>query len=350
MAWGCVERLMNKIKFSILLTLALALLLVSAVSCGSGAGPLDSMSQTLTPLSEAVRQTATARAGNPGAEEELATAFVRATEKAAIVYGTQTAVAALNDASRLATATAIAPVVAELPRYGIDPAAGYVAWLHDPVTINLEGYQQTGYANDYENITALDFVLAADITWNTFNSASGCGFMFRSSADTNQPSQYIVLISRVANGQMVFLGMNQGKISNFKLFYPKGVDKSFDWFNGATNRLAVVVRGKYVDLYTNGEWIGQVDVTVPPSFGLPPVPTFELPPGATDEQKQDYQNQMNQINSGVEYFNSLLNQAIQNFTADSVILDEGFLGFIAMSQSGTMTCTFDKAWLFKLNP
>lgn len=341
---------MNKTKFSILLLFALAPLLVFAVSCGGGAGDLDPVSQTLTPLSESVRGTVTARAGDLGSGDELATAVARATEQSAIVYGTQTAFAALNDASRLATATAIAPVVAELPRYGIDPADGYVAWLHNPATIELQGYQQTGYANDFESTTALDFVMAADITWNTLSSASGCGFMFRSSADTNQPSQYIVLISRVATGQMAFLGMNEGKISNFKLFYPKGVDKSFDWFNGATNRLAVVARGKYVDLYTNGEWIGQVDVTVPPSIGLPPVPTIDLPPGATEAQQQDYENQMNQVNSGVDYFNSLLNQAIRNFTADSIILDEGFLGFIGMSQSGTMTCTFDNAWLFKLNP
>jgi hypothetical protein len=324
----------------------LTVILLLGAACGSGAGKLDSISLTLTPMSASIRGTATARAENSGSSDELATAIANATEQAGLVYGTQTAVAALNEPSRLATATAIAPVVAELPRYGIDPAQGYVAWLHNPVTIDLQGYQQTGYANDYQSITASDFVMAADITWNTVSSVSGCGFMFRSSADTNQPSQYIVLISRVASGQMAFLGMSEGKISNFHIYYPKGTDKSFNWFNDATNRLAVVARGKYIDLYTNGEWIGQVDVTVPPSASLPNVPAMELPSGATEAQQQDYQNQVNQTNSGIDYFNSLLSQAVKNFTTANIILDEGFLGFIGMSQAGTMTCTYDDAWLF----
>ena len=55
-------------------------------------------------------------------------------------------------------------LVAELPRYGIDPGQGHVAWVHKPVTIDLNGYQQSGYANDYQGITARDFVMAADIT------------------------------------------------------------------------------------------------------------------------------------------------------------------------------------------
>lgn len=332
----------------ILPVVALSILLLLGAACGLGAKKLDPISQTLTPMSASIRGTATARAASEGSNDELATAIVRATEQAILVYGTQTAVALLNDASRLATATAIAPVVAELPRYGVDPASGYVAWLHDPVSIELQGYQQTGYANDYQSVTAVDFVMAADVTWNTRNSASGCGFMFRSSADTNQPSQYIVLISRVASGQMAFLGMAEGKISNFRVFYPSGRDKAFDWKNDATNRLAVVARGKYVDLYTNGEWIGQVDVTQPPSVGLSKPPAIALPPGATETQKQDYENQMSQVDSGIDYFNSLLSQAIKNFTTSNVILDEGFLGFIGMSESGTMKCSYEDAWLFIL--
>lgn len=263
---------------------------------------------------------------------------------------TQTAVAALNEPSRLATATAIAPVVAELPRYGIDPAHGYVAWLHDPATIDLQGYQQTGYANDYQNITAGNFVIAADITWNTFNSVSGCGFMFRSNADTNQPSQYLVLITRVASGHLAFLGMADGKIANFRTFFPKDKDKSFSWLNGATNRLAVVARGKLIDLYTNGALIGQVDVTQPPSVLIPHPPAFELPPGATEAQVQDYNNQVAQTNSGIDQLNIQLSQAIKNFTTSNVVLTDGFLGFMGMSQSGSMVCTFEDAWLFILNP
>ena len=163
--------------------LYILLLSILVYGCSSSALP-ESISLTLTPMSGMIRETLTARAGEEGSSgNELATAVAKATAKAGDIYATQTARAALNEPSRLATVTAMAPVVAELPLYGVDPADGYVAWLHQPVTLDLSGFGQTGFANDYPQITAADFVMASDITWNTKNSISGCGFMFRSNGD-----------------------------------------------------------------------------------------------------------------------------------------------------------------------
>ena len=335
-------------KISILVT-ALLFVAVVAVACGPQTSRLLPLYQTLTPLSAEVKGTLTVRAGQVGSNENLATAIAKATSEAQLVYGTQTAVADLNSPSRLATATAIAPVVAELPRYGIDPGDGYVAWMHPPVTIQLEGYQQTGYANNFQNVTAGNFVMAADITWHTFNSASGCGFMFRSNGDTNQPSQYMVVITRVASGQMAFLGMVDGKIANYHNFYPKSKDKSFSWLNDATNRLGVVARGKIIDLYTNGELIGEVDVSQPPdpiAMSVPPTP--ELPSGANSSQLQDFNNQLSQADSGMAALNNELAQAQRNFSTSNAVLTDGFLGFVGLSQSGSMTCKFQNGWLFNL--
>ena len=326
----------------------LVAIFILGTSCGQGVSRLDSISQTLTPMSASVKGTATARAEDLGSKNDLATAIVKATAQAGIIFGTQTAIADINEPSRLATATAIAPVNAELPPYGLDPSQGYVAWLQGPVTIDLQGYEQTGYANDYQNITASNFAMAADITWNTFNSSSGCGFMFRSNADTNEPSQYLVLITRVASGHLAFLGMADGKIANYRTFFPKDEDASFSWFNDATNRLAVVARGQYIDLYTNGTLIGQVDVSKPPSALIPKAPAFDLPSGATEAQKEDYNNQVSQLNDGIDDLNGQLSQALMNFTTSNVILTDGYMGFVGMSQSGSMTCNFTNAWLFML--
>jgi len=216
------------------------------------------------------------------------------------------------------------------------------------VTIDLQGYQQTGYANDFQNIPAADFVMAADITWSTLNSESGCGFMFRSNADTNHPSQYVVLISRLSSGQSAFLGMVDGKVANFHSFFPKDRDKAFNWVNGSTNRLAVVARGIYIDLYTNGEWIGQVDLTQPPSNPPSSPPSVELPPDASDDLLEDYNNQLAQLDSGLEQMRNQLSEAKQNHTTSRVLTNEGFLGFVGMSQSGAMTCTYNNGWLFIL--
>ncbi len=331
------------------LTAGLLFVAIIAVSCGPEQANLLPIYQTLTPLSDSIRSTLTERAGQTGGNDDLSTAIAKATSESQLVYATETAIADLNSPSRLATATAIAPVVAELPSYGIDPGEGYVAWLHQPVTIQLEGYQQTGYANDFQNVTAANFVMAADITWHTFNSASGCGFMFRSNGDTNQPSQYMVVITRVASGQMAFLGMVNGKIANYHSFYPRSKDKSFSWFNDATNRLAVVARGKIIDIYTNEELIGEVDVTQPPDpIAISAPPTPELPSQANNSQLQDFNNQMSQSNSNMAALNNELAQAQQNFSTSNAVLTDGFLGFVSLSQSGSMTCKFSNSWLFNL--
>ena len=316
------------------------------VACGAGTKQLDPISLTLTPMSASVKGTATARAENVGSSDDLATAIARATEQAGFIYGTQTAVGALNEPSRLGTATAIAPVVAELPRYGIDPADGFVAWVHGPATIELHGYNQTGYANDFQQTTATDFVMATDITWNTQNSISGCGLMFRSDGDTNKPNQYSVVITRVASGYLAFMAMADGKIANFRTFFPKNEDKSFSWFNDATNRLAVVARGQLLDLYTNGVLISQVDTTAPPPESIAAPPTISLPAGADAAMEQDYADQTALYGDGIDQINSQLAEAKRNYGNQPAIFTDGFLGFIGVSQSGTMQCKFQNAWLF----
>ncbi len=339
-----MKRRVRILIFSIL-SMGLA---VAVVSCGANAGLSDAIFETVTPMSASVRGTITARAAQAGDNGSLATAIVRATEEAQNVFGTETAINDTNSPAHLATATAIAPVVAELPSYGIDPADGYVAWLHPPVTISLQGFQQTGYANDFPNVTAENFVLAADITWHTFDSASGCGFMFRSNGDKNQPSQYMVIISRMASGQMAFLAMVDGKVANYNSFFPKDKDKSFNWQQDSTNRLGVVARGNILDLYTNDELAGEVDVTQPPSQSLSVPPTPELPAGANTSQVQDFQNQVSQTTNGLDTISGQLAQAKSNFSPSTAVLPEGFLGFVGLSQSGSMTCKFSNAWLFNL--
>jgi hypothetical protein len=334
---------MNKRTSSLLL-----IIILLATACSLASEKMDPIDQTLTPLSAIVIGTATARAENEGgAGEELATAVVEATARSQVIYATQTARASLNDAARLATATVIAPVVAELPRYGIDPAQGYVAWIHKPVTIDLYGYQQTGYANDYQQITAKDFVMAADINWTDKNSLSACGFMFRSNGDQNKPSQYNVIMSRVASGHLAFTATIDGEIGNIHAFFPYDQDKSFQWQNGTTNRLAVVVRGAIIDIYTNGVLIGEVDTTKPPPNLNLMIGKPELPTGATPEQLQVYQNQLNEYNQITDQVSAQLAQAQRNYANNNkAIYSEGLLGFIGMSQSGSLTCKFSNAWLF----
>ena len=325
--------------------------LLLIMACGFGSSSLESMSLTVTPLSEHVRETITARAGNQsGSGDELATAVAKATEKSAGIYATQTARAELNEPARLATVTAMAPVVAELPRYGVDPGGGYVAWLHQPAVIDLNGFGQTGFANDYPQITAKDFVMAADITWNTKNSLSGCGFMFRSNGDQKKPSQYMVLITRTATGRAGWLALMDGQVSNFREFYPKDQDKSFNWFNNSTNRFAIVVRGDLIDIYSNGTLIGNINIKEGPPDVILKQPKVVIPDNVLPDQLEQFQQLANQQDQGNHQIQGQLTEARKNFAIKKPFLYDGLLGFLGASDSGHMICTFQNAWLFILNP
>lgn len=339
---------MTRLVKYLLFLIGMVIFTTFGVSCSSNGSELLAMNQTLTPMSASVRGTITARASSGNSDGMLSTAIANATSQADNIYATQTAVAALTDSSHLATATAIAPLVAELPRYGINPADGYIAWQNPPVTVDSQDTAQTGFANYFQGGSAGDFVLAADITWHTVNSTSGCGFAFRSNGDANQPSQYVVIISRVASGYLTFLETEAGKIANFHSFYPKDKDKLFNWANDSTNRLAIVAQGTLVDIFTNGVQVGEVDLTQPPSESIAIPATPELPSGASTVLAQDYQDQLNQMNASIGLLNGQLTQAKQNYAPANAMLTDGFLGFVGLSQSGATTCKFDNAWLFIL--
>ncbi len=340
---------MKNEPFRLILCCTLIALFLLGILSGCGGSIDKSILETLTPMSLSIAGTATARAGDEGTGDTLQTAEAVATQRSQEIYATQTARASLNEPARQATITAMAPVLAELPRYGLDISQGYVAWIHQPVTINLQGYMTNGYANDYSQITAADFVMAADITWNTVASLSGCGFMFRSNGDQNEPDQYSVLLTRTAGGYLAFMATAKGNFANFHYYFPKEVDKSFSWFQDSTNRLVVVARGNLIDMYTNGHLIGEVDTTQPPQQIALNFPQFDLPPGSSPEQQQDYENMIAQYTEAGNIINSQLAQAEANFIKGRAVYTDGMLGFIAMSQSGTATCKFENAWLFILN-
>jgi hypothetical protein len=328
------------------LFLLIFLLLVSIVACESlpkldwsGLG-----SGTGTPFSAEVMKTVTARALeklNSGGE--LATSYAKATA----LNQETTAQAEIDNADLQATVTANLPVFAELPIYGVSPLDGHVAWIHNPLTLDLNGYTQKGYANDYPAITAADFVLVSDITWNTLAASAGCGFLFRSNGNKTSPSQFMVYISKYANGTVYFTATLDGNIANSQVFYALSKDKSFHWLNDSTNRLAVVARGTLLDIYTNGVMVGEVDLTQPPpkSVSAPIFPM--LPANPTDAQIVEYNTQVSHYKLISEQMQSNLTTAQKNYDSSRIIaMNDGFLAFMSVSEYGHTVCKFSNAWLF----
>jgi len=337
-----VEMAMRKLPIFLLLLTSFAL-----AACSGAAATPDA---TLTALSAAVGRTATASGAQSSASDSLATAQAIATATSAAINSTQTAQVSGRDVDQLATATVAAPILAELPQYGLDASSGRAAWLHDPLTLEITGYHEFAYGNDHMQVTAADFVLAADITWDTQYGASGCGFMFRSNGDQNNPSQYLVIATRFANGRLLFTAVAEGEPANLQDFYPRDQDRSFAWQNQSTNRLAVVARGNLLELYTNYTLIGTVDTTQPPRQPAAP-PKPQIPTDQTDlEQMNRYQAQLKEYQDIVDQTQLNYGLALSNYEVKPAVFEDGFLGFIALSESGRTVCQFDNAWLWLLKP
>jgi len=240
--------------------------------------------------------------GGTRSDEELATVEavasidpVQSTADAAATQAVQAEALALTQEflgtaqALAATATAYSPILAELPKYGVDPNEGQPGWIHPPLSISVEGFSQTDFANDFLPLVLADFVVSSDITMTTDTGLAGCGFIFRSDGDEESPSQYIGLITRGGGGSIGFIEQIDGFNNNPNVPTVQGIDPNFEDANGATNRLTLVARGSEVTFYTN-------DVR------------------------------------------------IQSFPATQ--FSEGFLAMAAISESGTTSCQFNNTWMY----
>ena len=321
-------------------------LLISA--CG-GPSPGDVAEQsTLDAISAYVRQTSTAVAAqqqNPNAAIE--TAQADATAQALLVAGTQGAQNDLSAEAQAATASAEAPIRAELPQYGVDPNAGRVGWIHPPVTLEVEGFMQYDYVNFFISTLATDFVVSADITWDAIGSAAGCGFVLRSDGNQDALNQYLAIVTRVASGHILFGTMAEGEVVTGQDIYAYNVDPDFDWQNLATNRFTVVGRGNRFFLYTNGNFIGEIDPSAPPV--MPPLPPEPQAPVDTSnaEAMAAFALKKAEHEAVVEQIRADFRARQQAFKNADTVFDRGFIAMVALSQSGRKaTCQFDNAWLW----
>jgi hypothetical protein len=287
--------------------------------------------------------TATALAALQGQSVQ---ATVAAQEAAAAAAAQATAEAA----EQQAMLTAQAPVVAELASYEIDPSRGHLGWTHRPVSLKAEGYRSDEFANDYIQMPVANFVMAADITWDSKYGDSGCGFILRSDGNPDAPSQYTVLISRSASGHAYYLAQVKGEVFNFRNWYANWLDPAFEWRNGTTNRLAVVAEGPILKVYTNKTLVGTIDTSKPP----PPLPNLPSPPnkpsGVLNAQQQAAYDAAvavyNQLTGIIKRYHSA---AVKAFNANDAVYEQGLVGMFAFAYSGYITCDYDNAWLWVID-
>ncbi len=212
------------------------------------------------------------------------------------------AAAAEQDAAVLAaTAEFEAPYLARLSEYGLAADQGQLAWVHPPVAVEIDGYLQYDYVNQRIATVVQDFMLEADVTWNTVTGLSGCGFAVRASItegateEDNTFTGYLLIASRIDTGRAGFGVLVDNEPVAGEELYARGVDRSFDWQNDGTNRIGIVGIGNTFIFYTNGTEIGR----------------FSAPP--------DY------------------------------LFDKGFVAMVGLSESGRTLCQFDNTWLWLID-
>jgi hypothetical protein len=325
------------------ITIWILCLAILALACNAG----GSQQATVQALGQTISGTATAAAANGvDAAGLVQTAEAAATAQGSSLLATAQAAVGLNEADQAATAAAAAPLLANLPAYGVDPSQGSLAWVHPPVTVEVTGYLQSDFENRYLGTVARDFVASTDITWNTTTGLSGCGFVFRSDGNKEAANQYLGLVSRGGNGRAIFQAMVDGENKNTVDMYAYGMDPSFQWRNGTTNRLTIVARGNIFTFYTNGTQVGQVVAgEKPPSTYIPPAPT--QPPADAPQAVQDaYSQALDEHQDLVNDIQSRAQAQASGAQGPVPLFERGFVAMVAVSESGTTTCEFNNTWLW----
>jgi len=254
------------------------------------------------PVAESIEQAEATP--EPAPQEDAATAtvdpvleeaFVTATARAVEIQQTVDAAAVAEAAQEAAEDAALVPIRDELRALGIDPDQGQLGFTHPPISLQSVEFESYAFDNKNALTVAQDFVMAADITWESRFAESGCGFVVRSNGDENALDQYIIGLTRGAQGHVLFAEQKRGdvELKDVTDIYANGIDPRFEWQSGTTNRLAVIGRGQQFDIFSNGTYLGT-------------------------------------INAGAGY-------------------EEGFVAFFAVNRSGGVKCDFNNAYLWKLN-
>jgi hypothetical protein len=278
--------------------LFMALIVLPACALfGSAAEPTNTPRPTRTPKAEA-----TTAPVNPTQPPQPAQPTQPAAPTSAPVVPTNT-VAPPEQPTLAPTAAPVVPptqpassvpseVEAELQKIGLSTKEGHLGWSSDaPISLTAEGYQGTENQLIGENLTASDFVIKTDITWESQGGLAGCGVLFRAAPNLDKGAQYQFLTIRLSGYpgwdiEMWDLGKWQYTLGN-----QVQQSKSINQENGGTNTYTLYVKDKAFTVFINGQKIKTL----------------------TDSK-----------------------------------LTNGVLAFHVFQDSGSTTCTFNNAWVWVL--
>jgi hypothetical protein len=236
-----------------------------------------------------------------------------------------------------------------LPVYELDVEEGKLVWVHPPVKIIANEDNQAVFRQDHISVNVENFLVGADIRWQTSSNASGCGFSLRTHGENRNLNRYLVILTRVSYGHIQFTALSEGKPANIKEIYLDGLDPQFSWENQSSNWLAVKAQGNLLTIYVNQTRIGEIDAASPPN----PHPDLP-PPGKPQENSSlaeiDAYNKLDEnYQDAIKKIEQRYKQVSEMFHQTKPVFSSGFVGFAAVNHTGQTMCEFSNAWLWSLD-
>lgn len=105
------------------------------------------------------------------------------------------------------------------------------------------------------DLVADDFLLKADITWESTGGFAGCGFYFRSEANIEQGEQYVyemIRLSGMPAWDIVLMEFGQPKKNVTGVLTAGAINQD----NGATNEVILMAKDGEFTVYINDQRIG----------------------------------------------------------------------------------------------
>jgi hypothetical protein len=271
----------HKIAFFLISSVMVMLLLTACGAPQPTSTPTSMPTETSLPT-ETPLPTATATPIPTSTPTLTSTATPDLTGTAA-VEATQTIAAVLEE------------IDAELQEIGYSTEEGSLAWVGEAAEeITITAYNTHDWIPLASGQNYSDFILKADVTWESTGGLAICGFWFRGESDDEDAPHYKFQTIRLSGLPLwdVEYWKYNGFVSNIT---PGGYAIStphLDQEQGSTNTYILVAKGTMLTVYANGHRLGQVTIST---------------------------------------------------------LREGVITFYNWQESGETTCTFDNAWVWDLS-
>lgn len=200
--------------------------------------------------------------------------------------GTEDAYATAEMAAKLR------PIAPKLEKLGFTLDSGLLVYSNPSmVAVSVDSYM----ADDHKLILEKpiqDFILQADIGWNSTSGLAGCGIMFRAEDDLERGANYQYLMMRLSGAPGWDIQHYRYAQYQYSLVPETQFTQAIDNRQNAVNTVTLIVRGDTIESYMN-------------------------------------------TTKGID--------------AKDNALTEGGIGLLAWQESGKTTCTFSNVWIWKLN-